>query len=80
MILSALSRQRCTYIESMEGSVVPVILSAVLMTLCRAFLSACVVLPYQTVIPAVRMLSISPLKAWVRGRRFRLAFLSSLMK
>jgi len=45
MISSALFRQRCTYMESMEGSFVPVILSTVLMTLCRAFLSACVTKP-----------------------------------
>ncbi|XP_058509155.1 sodium- and chloride-dependent betaine transporter-like [Solea solea] len=42
--------------ESMVGSFVPMILSAVSMTLCRAFLSACVVFPYQTVMPAKSIL------------------------
>lgn len=41
MIPSALFPQRCVFIESMEGRLVSVVLS-----LCRAFLSACVVLPW----------------------------------
>lgn len=65
--------QRCAWIVSMQGS-------SVFMILWRAFFSAWAVLPYQTVMPVVRMLSASPLYAWVRGRWLSPAFLSSLMK
>lgn len=57
IIPSALFRQHCTY--RLHGrKFCPCDLSAVFMTLFRAFLSACVMFPYQTVMPAVR---ISPL-------------------
>ena len=56
------------------------IFSAVLTTLCSAFLSAPRQLPYQTETLLVRMLSIAPLKKMVRAEVGRSALLILLRK